>query len=423
MKRKKSVNLVTIACIILFVYIIVNFGYSIFQGVYNSYDTQLATPNTSNRRISCEGIVFRDEQYVDIPLNSARFSLSDGTKVSKGVSVAKIYQNAADIETTAAIEELEQQIKTLVDAKTPGTAIGLSPKIIDAQLSECAADFSAAVASGDKAKISDYKIRFLELLSKKQIASDSGAGFDDTIASLQQKRDSLSATLTAKAQTVTSPFSGFFGHETDGFEQIYTSDALNLFEKSEGFEENFNNLFSSVPNDLSGNKARITTGNTWSFAAKIPAEYRSELKIGNNISISFSRFGGEQTPAKIMSVLHDFGSEHAFVIFESDTLNSDILSLRKETADIIMEEFSGIRVPTKALRTQDGASGIYISFGNDVDFKLVNILHQDAEFAIVEDVGNSRYLQIYDRVIISDKKLYDTKFKAPSSETPSSEGE
>jgi|GEM_PF-3355166 len=423
MKRKKSVNLVTVACIILFVYILANFAYSVFRGVYNSYDTQVATPVTDNKRISCEGIVFRDEEYVDIPLESSMFSLESGTKVSKGIVIAKTYQNSADIEITAHIEELDRQINTLVDTDTPGTAIGLSPKIIDGQLAECAMNFSEVVTKGSPAEIADYKIKFLELLSKKQLASDNEAGFADTIASLEQKRNALSASLTAKPKTITSPYSGFFGRETDGYEHIYTSEALASFKKEEAFSENFNALFSSVPIEALGNKARITTSTTWSFIARIPAEYRADLKIGSNISINFSRFDKGNISAKVMSVHHEFESEHAFVVFESDTLSGDILSLRKETADIIMGEVNGIRVPTKALRSQDGENGVYISFGNDIDFKLVNVLYQDAEFAVVENVGKSRYLQIYDRVIISDKKLYDTKFKPSSSSKEKSEEE
>ena len=419
--RKKSINLVTVACFLLFIYIIANFAYSIFQGVYNTYDTQIATSYTNNRRISCEGMVFRDEQYVNIPLNSARFTLSNGTKVSKGVVIAKIYQNPEDIEVTASIEELDRQINTLLDAENPGTAVGLSPKIIDTQLADCATEFASVIAGRDLDEIADYKIRFLALLSKRQIVSDGNAGFADTIASLKQKRDNLSASLIAGPQTVKSPCSGFFGRSTDGFEDIYTHDALSAFQNADRFSASFDALFTMGSHEVSFDKARITTGSTWSFVAKIPAEYRADLKIGGNISINFSRFGGKLVSAKVMSVHHEFGSEHAFVVFESDTLSGDILSLRKESAYLIMEEVTGIRVPTKALRSQDGATGVYVSFGNDIEFKLVNILYQDSEFAVAENVGSTKYLQLYDRIVISDKKLYDTKFKASSSEDTVSE--
>ena len=46
-------------------------------------------------------------------------------------------------------------------------------------------------------------------------------------------------------------------------------------------------------------------------------------------------------------------------VFRGNTYLQELTLLRRQTANIIHHSYSGIRVPTEALRVQDGVTGIY----------------------------------------------------------------
>jgi hypothetical protein len=84
--------------------------------------------------------------------------------------------------------------------------------------------------------------------------------------------------------------------------------------------------------------------------------------------------------------------------------------MRSGPMTVVKAEFSGLRVPRKALRVVDSVRGVYVLSGMQIKFVPVNIIYSNDSFIICEKVNeNSGVLKLYDRVVVKGKNLYDGK--------------
>ncbi len=93
--------------------------------------------------------------------------------------------------------------------------------------------------------------------------------------------------------------------------------------------------------------------------------------------------------------------------------------LREQNAELILNEYEGLRVPKNALRVdEDGVSGVYCLVGRVAYFKPVSIVYQGSDYCLVTpgeieaatDSQKSLYtLRPNDEVIVSAGELYNGK--------------
>ena len=90
---------------------------------------------------------------------------------------------------------------------------------------------------------------------------------------------------------------------------------------------------------------------------------------------------------------------------------SETSALRRQTVDLIREQYSGIRIPKQALRVdENGQNGVYCLVGVQAQFKEVNIIHEYDDYFIVEQNSDDAYsLHVGDEIIVNAKDLYDGK--------------
>ena len=94
----------------------------------------------------------------------------------------------------------------------------------------------------------------------------------------------------------------------------------------------------------------------------------------------------------------------AVVVFSTDKYLSRTTLLRRQTAELIFESWSGLRIPTAALRllqeeqtdeetgqvTQTTRLGVYALVAGRVTFKEVEVLTEGEDYYVVRPVGTGR---------------------------------
>ena len=98
--------------------------------------------------------------------------------------------------------------------------------------------------------------------------------------------------------------------------------------------------------------------------------------------------------------------------------------LRRQTAELIFESQSGLRVPKGAVRiqsstqtdeetgetTQTNTTGVYAVVAGRMEFKPVTILAEGSDFYVVQPAQeNSQALRSGDEIIVQGTDLYDGK--------------
>ena len=95
------------------------------------------------------------------------------------------------------------------------------------------------------------------------------------------------------------------------------------------------------------------------------------------------------------------------------------LTLTRQTgATLIFEKFTGVRVPSRALRVQeneDGTTtlGVFVQVGRQAEFKPVEIVREGDGFYLLRGTAtNRKVLRAGDLIILSNQELYNGKVVA-----------
>lgn len=98
------------------------------------------------------------------------------------------------------------------------------------------------------------------------------------------------------------------------------------------------------------------------------------------------------------------------LVLSCERLMQKISALRRQTADIIFETYTGLSVEPQALYYVDGAAGVYVLEGVRARFKPVNILYEYADGYVVElDKSDTDNLWPEDEIILTSDDIYNGK--------------
>lgn len=108
------------------------------------------------------------------------------------------------------------------------------------------------------------------------------------------------------------------------------------------------------------------------------------------------------------------------VILSSHRFLSDVTLLRRQTVELVFEARQGLRVPTAAVRMEEGQSVVYVQVGVKAEKKPVSVLAQGEDFYLVEPVlgqdaetkEEKMALRAGDAVIVASEEIWDGKIVA-----------
>ena len=98
-------------------------------------------------------------------------------------------------------------------------------------------------------------------------------------------------------------------------------------------------------------------------------------------------------------------------VFKCDMFLADFIDSRVAQCKLLMEDYTGIRIPTDSIRVaDDGRVGVFILDGIVVKFKEIKQIISEEDYTLVEDTTDlNGYISLYDTVIVEGKDLYDGK--------------
>lgn len=110
----------------------------------------------------------------------------------------------------------------------------------------------------------------------------------------------------------------------------------------------------------------------------------------------------------------------AAVVLSSTRFLSQVTLLRRQTVDLVFSSRSGIRVPARAVRMEDGVTGVYVQVGVKAEFKPVEVLEQGEDYYLVQPrreenasaAQQKKALRAGDQVIVASREIWDGKIVA-----------
>jgi hypothetical protein len=167
---------------------------------------------------------------------------------------------------------------------------------------------------------------------------------------------------------------------------------------------------------VSSSVGKLITGNTWYFAANMDETAAAAYKAGDAVTLRFAKDLDIDIATTVLRI-SDTESGQKTIVFSCDRYLPEITLLRRQTADIVHASFSGLRIPTEALRVENGVSGVYCLVGLQARFKPVDVVFKGDGYYLVEASKKSdntkntgiSSLRNGDQVVITTQELYDGK--------------
>ena len=237
------------------------------------------------------------------------------------------------------------------------------------------------------------------------IVTKTEQSYDERISQLQAKVKELEEQTSGSGKTITADETGYFVSYADGYESELTMEnASQLTDKdiqkvigqpSKDAPNAIGKMFSDYSCRIAGimeNDKRITEG----------AWLRMTLSTTKNIY-----------DVQVESVKPCEDDENKVVVVLScDRLDEALVESRVQSAELIFDEYQGLKVPRSAIRFQGDQKGVYVILGKDVTFKKINVIYEGDDYVLSENTSNEDYLLLYDQIlleVVSDEDVQQSR--------------
>ncbi len=420
-----------IASGLIAVLLLVYVGYQIYRSHYSSVKTEMSIYFTASNSIETPVVALRREVLLTPSVTGAvDYSVNSGDRVSKGGVIAQIYKDESQITAKHQLEDTDRAITQLQNLQQPGNTYSFNPDTANGRICQQLSQILGKARSGDLEEAASEKSSLLSLLNEKQIAAGQVKNFSAKISALQAQHKTLAAEAGSPVNSIRSPAAGYFIGSADGLENAYDLSKIDSITCSD-----VKRLQSLKASSVQGAVGKISRDFDWYLVCTVPYDRLASLKqVGTDetVSVRFPFVSGVSVPASVEAINQSGANSEAAVVLKCQGLNSELAGIRHETADISVQEYTGLRVSQKAIHyeTKTGklkdasgkvtkvtkdVEGVYVLHGNQLNFRQIVPQLSTDSYVICDPHPDPNSLltdetvKLYDEVVVEGTDLYDGK--------------
>lgn len=412
----KSTSITTrILMLLVCLGVAVYFGYQSLRYLGDPLVTTAAYAYTVDETIEASGYVVRSEQVLEDDASGLlRLDRAEGERVSKGGTVAAAYADQASLDRQNEIDALESRIEQLEYVQSASLSYEASAKL-DNQITQDLLEVRTALAAGRLDTVVSRGGELRALVMKRDYTY-SGDDLDGQLESLRQQLQDLCRQSAGSIRRISAPVSGLYSAVVDGYETVLTPESIQELSPSQ--------LSALRPDGaVTSHVGKLILGDNWYYAASLRTAEIKDIQEAGIISLRFSKDVERDLDVTVQSVGWEENGR-SVVVFQGKYDLPQLTLLRQQSAEIVLNTMSGIRVPQEALRVvprtvtgEDGketevqTTGVYCVVGVKAVFKPAEVLYSGEGFVLLRPstTQKSRILRSGDEVIVTAKDLYDGK--------------
>ena len=343
MKQGKSV--ITLVMVLIAGALAIYFGYYVFDTLNDPFTTTLAYSYTVNDSVEADGLLVREEKALSGQAGILDVTRTEGEKVGVGQTVALIYRDSQAQADQAELDRLSMEIELLQYAAAQSGDVESAARL-DEDILQSVVSLRASTALGDYADLEDQVREVKSGVLKRGYTYGDGLTSADLTAQLQSlksQRSALYKQSSGATTRITADRSGVFSSLVDGYESLLTPETV--------FQLTPSSLAAMMDSQSAdeGAVGKLITSDRWYFAASLPNEAAERLREGGTALLRFTGDFSQDVDMRVEQVGPTEG-EVTLVVFSSDRYLARTTLLRHQTAELIFESFSGLRVPKEAVR-------------------------------------------------------------------------
>ncbi len=372
-------------------------GYQVAANLSHSIQTMDAMEVTVEETISVRGWFIRQQTVVAGGSGSAaEYLVEDGEKVAQGQPLAVFFSGDEARLSYRETDLLRQRLSALEYAYSMVTS-GVDSLKMDELIFDNIESISRRLSQGEAQVDSEYSA-MQQLVASRGATESDRENFETQIDLLRQEIAENQRAHDAASTRLKAQVSGYFAGGLDGYETVLTPQMLDTLTPAQ-----LSNLQPQIQEGLGS----ISTGFCWYYAAVLTEEEAAQLRGRERLEVSFHELSVEPLEMEVYRL--DTGADgQAVLILKSDRMEKAYITAREQDIDIVVRRHTGLRIPSRALRQQEGQWGVFVLSGSLVTFKPVQWSYSTESYFLIPSAASAREgLYRYDRVILQGKNIVD----------------
>lgn len=367
--------------------------------------------------IDTEAIVIKKENLYRAEGNGNIEIINDeGNKVAKGSQICKVVLADGNSALKQQVGELDKKIENLKSVEKEKDIIKKDEEKLEESIENIIFDIQKNIGQGEYENIELLKEKLALYYGKQQDFSGENHLINQSIDSLQKKRDTLKKQLSENAINYYSSEAGIVSYKIDGYEEIYS-----FHNKADYNYSNFKtgNLKTTTIEDSQEVNVgepifKIMDNFEWYMVLKIEdLNDISNYEEGDSILVSNKELD-EEFKGSIININKE--SDKGTILCKFNKGFHKIYDKRFINLNIIRYKHNGFKIPKKSIVEKDNLEGVYIKdISGIIKFKPVEILKEDDKFVYISsgDDNNNIFLKGKDKPVKTittfDEILLNTK--------------
>lgn len=380
-------------------------GYQFYLFVSPSVKTQTAYLTSEYQTIDTQVYVIRDETEISGSSSGVMVpAVTNGSRVAKDDTVAYVFEDSASAERYAKSLEIQQEIDRCRSFSNNNAAL-TDVERLDGEVDSSFLTYLDALDSGDYEAACDLAGDFNDTLTRFKVATGEKIDFTQKESELQTELDALNSEIH-QLSTITAGSAGYYVSSTDGYEHKVTyGDVPDLtVEQVEQLLDSAN-----TPDSTGDSMGKLIQDFDWYLVCAVNIDQIADFKAGDSIRVSLPNAVAEPIDTTVAAINNE-SDGRAALILKCNQMNEQLATLRIENARIILAEYSGLKIPAAAVRTNaDNEKGVYVVKGNIALFKRIDILYSTDDYIIISLNSENNEVKLYDAVITQGKDVSDGK--------------
>ena len=398
--KKKAVFIVLLILIIFYALFLVA------KLVKNPTDTFVVTKGKLTQEETVLGYIAREETVVKgANYKNGMVKIKDeGAKVAKDDSIFRYY-SVGEEELKSKIAKLDVEMQQIMQNEEG--AFSSDIKLLENQVEK---ELNAVYEINSIQKIQEHTKNINSYIAKKAKISGELSPSGSYLKQLLAQRQEYENQLIANSEYIKAPVSGIVSYRVDGLEDVLKVEDFSKFNKE--FLHNLD-LKTGQTVGLSEEMGKIINNYQCYIIFNSKSNEAKNSKVGDTIKIRLQN--SNVINATIENIINEEDKTKTIIIKITKNIE-DLISYRKISFDIIWWSEEGYKIPTEAIKEEDGKSYIIRNRNGYYDKMLIKILKQNDEYCIVEQysaeelkelgftntqIYNMKNIALYDEILLN----------------------
>lgn len=360
-------------------------GAAVFLVLFFIFNASTVTIQSGNIEFETERstVIVRDEQvYSAENYGKASFLASEGERVAQGTPIAQIYKWGYNDKIMSELLDVQTKIEQYQENNLLHNVKDSDLSAINTNIAVQSQKISGIINKTAEGDLIIEEKALKQLMDNKRQYLKDKVKADAQLEQYYDQESQLQEKVEGWRQTMPAPEAGVVSFYFDGCETLLNAKNIGqLTIKNINDIINGSTLSKAGSSDTQRPLYRLVNNVQWYLLIVTLTPIR-EFGTGTNFEIAFNDYPDKQYAGKVIGNRMEQESGYIYAIQINDDIGP-LLNVRRADAKI-HTTFTGMKVPSKAVKTVDKQQGVYLIENNQKKFVPVNVLIDQGGNSIIK---------------------------------------